>query len=881
MTSSAAYRPAGAPTDTEEELQRVWKQRITDAREDRRWPYEATWLSDLAFAGGQQYLEWDPRQRQLAHVSTLDPRLEGKELYTADRINEQRQAQLGELSNEDDRPELLVAQNGDTAEEQAKELNSAVQHGWDHEWKARTALEQVDSLAMDMGTAAIRCRWDPTLGPVVQNVPHHQGKPILDTQRAYSLVDQGAQLTFKDIHEGRTVWEPLSAFNILSTPGVNHEDAFPWEIVVRPALIEKVLEQYPDAARLNLTEDKDIASVMGLSTAQVGRASGEPMSTRGRLKDHIWLYTAYERASRKQPNGRVLTFATNSYRLVHIDPALPYKSPDGTPRSGIAYFHWWRLNDRFWGRSFIQPMKDPQRLINRRKTQVAEIIDRGMPKVFTTEGTLKHDPLGLPLENIEIARDAQPPVFHAGVPAGAWMYEDINSLDNDLQHASTLSIVALGENPTNVGTYAQLALLNENEAGKRSRILLNRQRAIAQLVEDSVYDIRRYWPAQKTILVSGDDDTIAQQTFQKARIPDWFACKIAPGAPQPRSNAAEITKIDAIWAAAHSAGATAATPQMAERWTAWYADSLAAGEALEIPRPDPDLQAEMAHYENEQMLHNPVVPEPTEYDVLLVHEPIHREAQDQARAANDTDAFERIQQHIDKSRQAATVTKTAVLYADPSDLGGGQAASLALDEDQALREINMLIHGIPLNPEALQQAQTMLQKGLNPENIDQATGNPQPVQINPETGAVMDDLQGILMRAANKPNLSDNLQVQLDRLARVMKADEFEGFAPDVRARFFDRFDQVRTLWLSIPLMPQEAVAPKVTLSLREDVGPSTTAAVLHRAGVTEADPHLIASEPPLANLVSETLPTQAEPGDTSGDDTAKPAAKPKPKGGQ
>ena len=35
---------------------------------------------------------------------------------------------------------------------------------------------------------------------------------------------------------------------------------------------------------------------------------------------------------------------------------------------------------------------------------VVEINDRGMPKVFTTEGTLKHDPLGLPLENIETSR---------------------------------------------------------------------------------------------------------------------------------------------------------------------------------------------------------------------------------------------------------------------------------------------------------------------------------------------------------------------------------------------------------------------------------------------------------------------------------------------
>lgn len=870
MTSSVANRAAtGSSQDTQETLERVWKQHITDAREDRRQlPYEPTWLSDLAFAAGQQYLAYDQRTRQMRHLSELDPRYAGRELYTADKINEYRQAQLGELASEDDRPTLLVAQNGDTAEEQAKQLNQAVEYGWEHEWRSMQALEQADSLCMDMGTAAIRCRWDPTLGPVIANVPHHQGKPVLDTKQAYALLDEGANLTVKDIHEGRTVWEPLSAFNLLTPPGVNHEDAFPWEIVIRPVLLEKVLEEYPDAANADLHEDTDIASVIGLSTSQITRTTGEPVSTRGRLKDHVWLFTCYERASRKQPNGRVLVFATNQYKLLHTDSALPYKAPDGTPRSGIAYFHWWRLNDRFWSRSFIQPMKDPQRLINRRETQITEIIDRGMPKVFTTEGTLKHDPVGLPLENIEIKRDAAVPVFHGGVGPGGWFNEDLARHADNLAHASTVGTVALGENPANVNTYAQLALLNENESGKRSRILLQRRRAIGQLVEDSVYDIRKYWPAQKNILVSGDDDTISQQVFEKARIPDWFAVKQAKGAPQPRSQAAEITKIDAIWLAAQATGVLVSSPEMAERWTAWYADSLAAGEALEIPRPDPDAQAEMAHFENELMLHGDETPEPTEWDILVIHDPIHREAQDQARAAGDGDAFDRIQKHRDKSVQAATITRTSVIYADPTDVTGAQAASLALDEAQVLREINMLIHGIPLNPEAMQQAQASLANKINPETSE-------PIKVNPETGAIMDDLQGILQRAANKPLLSDNMVVKLDRLSRVIKAEEFEHFEPDVRARILDCFNQTREVWINTPMMPTEVAAPKVSLSLREDVGASTTAAILHRAGVPDADPHLIASEPPLANMVQEDLTPTPAPA-TGG----KPAAKPKPKAG-
>jgi hypothetical protein len=75
-------------------------------------------------------------------------------------------------------------------------------------------------------------------------------------------------------------------------------------------------------------------------------------------------------------------------RLLDVDDELPYKTPTARPPLRHRYFHWWRLNDRFWSRAFIEPMKDPQRLINRRETQNAEIIDRGMPKVFTKEGAI-------------------------------------------------------------------------------------------------------------------------------------------------------------------------------------------------------------------------------------------------------------------------------------------------------------------------------------------------------------------------------------------------------------------------------------------------------------------------------------------------------------
>jgi hypothetical protein len=185
----------------------------------------------------------------------------------------------------------------------------------------------------------------------------------------------------------------------------------------------------------------------------------------------------------------------------------------------MHYFHWWRLNDRFYSRAFIEPMKDPQRLINRRETQNAEIIDRGMPKVFTKEGARPQPDRAAAREHRAV-RHALEPHFFAGIGPGPWMYEDIEHHVENLAHASTLSPLRLGENPQNVDTYSQLALLNENESLKRSTILNEHARPRSPACDrDGVWDIRRYWPSRSMILVTGDEDTIDRQSSRSRRSP--------------------------------------------------------------------------------------------------------------------------------------------------------------------------------------------------------------------------------------------------------------------------------------------------------------------------------------------------------------------------
>ena len=837
--ASAVLQNADGRLQSTDQIVVTWKQRIEQAREARKL-FEWVWLSNLAFAGGQHWLAKHERSGMMRHLSELDPRYAGRNLYTADRITEYIRAQLGELSAGNDRLDLQAVHDGQEGEQVVKELNAAVQYAWDHEWYAQKALRRARGYALTMGVGALRLRFDPTKGPVAGRLPvTPDGQPVTDPGELASLQQNGTLADgslprYQVVNEGRTCIEPLTAFHLFTPPGIPHEDDFPWEAIGRPVPLDTVKDEFGEAAA-GLTEDRDIASAAGIAMGQ-RIAIG---SNQARLRNHVWLYTCYDRPCKRYPQGRVVVLAGNSYRLLQVTEKLDYQRANGDWHTGLVYLHWQRLDDRFQSRAFVENLKDGQRTINEVKTTQLEILWRGLPKVFTKEGDLIHNPSGLPLENVEMRADAAQPAFFAGIGPGGWMDAMIASCDNDLSHASTLSPLKLGVNPQGVDTYSQLQLLNQNENYKRSDIIIDHQQQIATLEELGVYDIRRYWPAEKQIIVAGDEGQLQEQTFRKTRIPDFFHARVADGVSLDRSEAAELSKVEAIWAAARACG-LADDPANNEKWLRWYAQSLDAGESRKLPEIESDSQQEVAAFENFLMIEQGAEPVPSEYDLAPVHVPVHREAQDRVRAGGDEAAYERIQQHIELHVQEAAVTRKSWRIFDPSD-GQDMASDVALDEDQALRENQMLLAGAPLNPEALQQATQAIQQGQDPE-----TGQPltQPF-----------DVHAALIRASLKPTLVENLQVHLDRHGKVIKSKQFQGFPTDARGRFIDHFNQTRDLWLSLPTMPEKVDAPKVSLSLRESVGPSTIAEVLRRAGVPEADPRTVATEPPMENMIKRDDP--------------------------
>jgi hypothetical protein len=128
--------------------------------------------------------------------------------------------------------------------------------------------------------------------------------------------------------------------------------------------------------------------------------------------------------------------------------------------------------------------------------------------------------------------------------------------------------------------------------------------------------------------------------------------------------------------------------QSPQNWIAWYRESVSAGEALDLPEVEQDSQERMARFENQLMLNGQPV-EPAQYDLAPVHIPIHREAEDEARAAGNQQAVMLIEQHIQATilqqqqnmaqQQAAAQTASPLgpqaSLAQAASAGGGAVGS--------------------------------------------------------------------------------------------------------------------------------------------------------------------------------------------------------------
>lgn len=606
-----------------------WLNRKKQAEEEIK-PFLTQVRINRMFAAGKQQLDLNERDGRI-----LERRFRnGVELLTSNFLDQYINTVLGRLAANDYKPNFLVSQDdNDAYEEIASLINKAFSWGWDNEWDGdRKTLDILRHLAID-GTLGVRVRYDRRYGEIVGDVPYKDGSPILDPDEAAKYVaekaEKGEYAEYQTLREGKVCWELLSIDNILPPPGVYDPHDFPWEIIKRPVSVAEIKSRYG-----KLAEDVVEEEIDNIGSITAGYSDGTPT----KLKGQAFVYTGYERPNGLYPNGCTTVFTETA--LLDVRHSLPLGQHPKGPRSGVHYFRWQVLPGRFVGKAFIENGIGPQKIYNKRHTQVNALIDRSLPKVYMEENSMARPKTGEPMEIIEIRPGAPLPKTEFPMQPGSWLQDDIKLQVESAERALGIRGVTMGQAPQGVSAYSAMALLSENDSLKLDPIGQDFGNTMDELCWDTMEQMRN-WPSDKRMEILGPHGRLESFYFDSTLIPERYIVKRPHGGSLPRSQAAEIQKINDIWAAA--GGKLPLT---------WYIESLNAGKPKAIPPSLGDSDSHKAELENIIILQTKQAPPVAPYDDDIKHVEIHRAAEMEAQARLDAgdlsaqaevDAFE---QHI-------------------------------------------------------------------------------------------------------------------------------------------------------------------------------------------------------------------------------------------
>jgi len=616
---AAPLRVAPPPPDeyavTDNPALTVWTERREQGRHHRR-RYEPTWHLCQAFLAGRQWTGWaDGKIRE-------QPNPQKRERHTVNVTTIYHENVVGKLMSEDFRPDLFFSREDMEAEGVTDEATRDLRFLWETEVRAEEKIHEVVRKMATYGTCALRCSYDRMAGPLMMEAPlGPDGNPIIDPAQAHDYVaqaqQQGQQVQFMPIHEGKVRWRAFSPFHILTPPGVEFEQDFPWLILEEAVWLPRVRALYGDAAA-GLSADSltgyEGSSLQDVSYGEIGGAGS------GHLRDHILLCTGFEQPTDQFPKGRVTVWAKQT--KLEERQELPYLHA-GEPHSGVVFFHYHKEEGRFWSLGMTESMLGPQRQLNRARSQMIEMKDRAsLGRVYADKGTftIQNEPKGKIMEIIEVPPGMRFPVETVGVGPGTWIENEAKINIEDMNRVAGLSELLQGPTPSAISPYASLALLAQEDDRRMGPIRRHIRLRIGEAVELSLYDVRRYWPHTKRVSVSGPGNRVDTFLFDRAKLPLEFYLSVSNAAPKPTTPAALSQMIYDIFDRAIGSG----QPLPID----WLRDSLKEGQPLPIPKREAEVQRRAAELEN-LMLDQGQMPEVHPADDDMIHVQVHREGQSQ------------------------------------------------------------------------------------------------------------------------------------------------------------------------------------------------------------------------------------------------------------
>lgn len=446
------------------------------------------WMQNIHFLLGDQHIYYDsfrnlfynlPADNQYAYI----PR------PVTNMIQPAVEAIVSTLTK--NKPNADVAANSpDCKDITAARIAAKIQ---DCKWEDDNEQEKLIETAywaVCCGTVFRKDYWDSSYGKIVRvpkNIPVE--RPILDqtgqiqtTVEEKPAYDFNGSPMFDEIPLGDNAVDIIDPFRMLVDPNASNEYTMNWimESSVHKLFwirenFDKKLPGYTGEAK-NVKEEADVSlllnfrqSIKGLSGKEFG---GYPLSSSSslsyQLKGVSIVKELYVRPTKNHPKGQMIVSAGG--KILYRGPSPYY---DGTPESWHPYtiFRYQTIPGRFWGKSMVEDIVEPQRRMNaidalvimNRKTMVApqRLIPHGsgIPNGFWNGAP------GLELHYRPVGANGAKPEIIQGIGLPPQIYQEREVTKTELQQIVRLNEVLQGIRPPGVTSGYQYQLQLEQALG--------------------------------------------------------------------------------------------------------------------------------------------------------------------------------------------------------------------------------------------------------------------------------------------------------------------------------------------------------------------------------------------------------------------------------
>lgn len=459
----------------------------------------------------------------------------------------------------------------------ADKLLKHVAHAQKLDWKLQKLLRN----SKVTGESYIWTRWNPDLGDLVSSTV----KKTDDDVEVQEGISQGdVELVHKTVHH------------------VFYERAESWEKVNYCFIIEY---DYVEALKLDYPALAD--KIQEDSTQKYWDYENmEPMQLKGMVsKIHF-----YHKKTKYLPQGFEACF-TNTCLL---------------KKSVLSYAHGELPIDRLvdiendeelHGQSSIDKLKGISSQVNNLlNSMVKMFMLAGHAKWFVQAGSVDPQQLNNDVNIVSIKNGSQAPVLAQANPVGQSHFAFVDKFVDWFYRFAKSNSVVQGNPPANISAGVALQYLSESESRRLSTDVSNFNSAVRGINEKILKTCAQFYRAddKRTLMVLGKDNRWEQMPLDISAIGKSYAVQIQNTSGLADSKPQRIQQVIDL---------AERYPDLLPREQVIEMTGLAQGEkAYDMA----SIAARAAEDENEQMMDNGILIEPTEYEDMLTHWKIHTQA---------------------------------------------------------------------------------------------------------------------------------------------------------------------------------------------------------------------------------------------------------------